>query len=85
MAQNKHISKIIAGVMAVAVLLCFAAIGFSGELNERFGGTGVKMEYESKLFDTDEIISIDIKMDEEQWNKMLQNASSEESCHFILP
>lgn len=80
MAQNKHISKIIAGVMAVAVLLCFLAIGYSDKLNERFGGTGVTMEYESKLFDTSEIISIDIKMDEEQWNTMLQNASSEEYC-----
>ncbi|MER2027000.1 MAG: CotH kinase family protein, partial [Lachnospiraceae bacterium] len=86
MAQNKHISKIIAGVMAVAVLLCFLAIGYSDKLNERFGGTGVTMEYESKLFDTSEIISIDIKMDEEQWNTMLQNASSEEYyvCDVVI-
>ena len=72
--------------MAVAVLICFLAIGFSGELNERFGGTGVTMEYESKLFNTDEIMSVDIQMDEEQWNTMLQNASSEEyyTCDVVV-
>ena len=78
MVANRHISKIILAVMAAAVVLCLLAVAFSGKLTELFGGTGVRMEYESRLFNTDEIIHIDIRMDEEEWNKMLANAASEE-------
>ena len=53
MVANKHFSKIIVAVMAIAVVMCFLAIAFSGQLTEAMGGTGVKMEYESKLFNTD--------------------------------
>jgi len=86
MVANKHITKIIIAVMAVAVVLCFLAIAFSGQLAEALGGTGVNMEYESKLFDTDEIISVDIQMDEDTWNEMLANAMSEEYyvCDVVI-
>ncbi len=78
MIGNRHISKIIMGIMAAAVMFCLLAIVFSGKLNEAMGGTGVSMEYETELFDTDEIISINIIMDEDEWNDMLKNAVSEE-------
>ena len=86
MIEHKHISKIIIIITAVAVALCFLAIGYAGELNETLGGTGVSMEYETKLFDTDEIIDIDIQMDEDTWNEMLANASAEEyySCDVVI-
>ena len=44
------------------------------------------MEYESKLFDTDEIISIDIQMEEDTWNEMLSNAMAEEYyvCNVVI-
>ena len=86
MVGNKHISKIIIALMAVEVVLCFLAIGFSGKLTEMLGGTGVTMEYESKLFDTDEVISVDIQMDSDTWNEMLQNAMSEEYyvCDVVI-
>ncbi|MCR4714145.1 MAG: CotH kinase family protein, partial [Treponemataceae bacterium] len=86
MVGNKHTSKIIIALMAVAVVLCFLAIGFSDKLTELLGGTGVTMEYESKLFDTDEIISIDIQMDSDEWEKMLSNALSEEyyACDVVI-
>ena len=86
MAANKHITKIIIAVMAAAVVLCFLAIAFSGQLTEWLGGTGVSMEYESKLFNTDEIISIDIQMDEDEWNEMLSNAMTEEYyvCNVVI-
>ena len=86
MVANKHITKIIVAVMAVAVVLCFLAITFSGRLTETLGGTGVRMEYESKLFDTDEVISIDIQMDDDSWNEMLANAMSEEYyvCNVVI-
>ena len=86
MVANKHTAKIIIAVMAAAVALCFLAIVFSRQLSNLFGGTGVKMEYESKLFDTDEIISINIEMDENSWNQMLSNAMAEEYyvCNVVI-
>ena len=78
MVANKHIAKIIVAVMAVAVVLCLVFVAFSGEITALLGGRAVRMEYESALFDTDEIITVDIKMDEADWNNMLKNASSEE-------
>ena len=86
MVANKHISKIIIVVMAAAVILCFLAMAYSDELTEMLGGTGVRMEYESKLFNTDELIKIDIQMGEDEWNKMLSNAISEEYyvCDVVI-
>lgn len=86
MIARKHSSKIILAVMAVAVMLCFLAIAFSGELTELLGGTSVRMEYESTLFDTDEAISIDIQMDANEWSDMLSNATSEEYyvCDVVI-
>ena len=78
MVSNKHITKIIAVLMAVAAILCVLAVGFSDSLVEAFGGTGVSMEYETELFDTDEIITVNIIMDEDEWNEMIENALSEE-------
>ncbi|MCR4991144.1 MAG: CotH kinase family protein [Lachnospiraceae bacterium] len=78
MIAHKHITKIIAVIMVIAVILCLLAVGFADKLSGLLGGEGVTMEYETKLFDTDEIISVDIKMDEEEWSNMLQNAISEE-------
>ena len=86
MVTNKHISKIIVVLMAAAVALCFIAIANSSKLVEALGGTSVTMEYESKLFNTDEIISIDIQMDEEDWEAMLNNPLSEEYhvCDVVI-
>ena len=86
MAANKHFPKIIIALMTVAVVLCFVAVAFSGQLVSALGGTGVKMEYESKLFNTDEVIKVDIRMDEDTWNEMLANAMSEEYyvCDVVI-
>ena len=86
MVSNKHITKIIIAIVAVAVVLCFLAIGFSDRMEDLFGGRSVRMEYESKLFDTDEIITVDIEMDEDEWSEMLANASSEEYyiCNVVI-
>ena len=78
MVANKHSTKIILAVMAAAVALCLLAVVFAEPLTELFGGTGVKVEYASKLFDTDEVMSVDIRMDADEWSKMLENAISEE-------
>ncbi len=78
MIGGKHTTKIVAAVMIVAIVLCLTAVAFSQDINEALGGTGVSMEYESRLFDKDEVISINIKMDEADFEEMLANATSEE-------
>lgn len=78
MIANKHITKIVTVIMAIAVCLCLCAMGYSKDIEYALGGSGITMEYESKLFDTSEIISINIIMDEKQWDNMLSNATAEE-------
>ena len=77
MIANKHITKIVAVIMAVAVCLCLYAIVYSSDENA-LSGSKISMEYESELFDTSEIIDINIIMDEKQWEEMLSNATAEE-------
>ena len=72
MVTNKYITKIISALMAFAVILCLVASAFSKQLQSVYGNNAVTMEYESKLFDTDQIMDIDILMDEDDWNDMLE-------------
>ena len=78
MIAHKHITKIIAVVMAVAVCLCLCAVAFSSQITEALGDTGISMEYETELFDTSSILTVNILMDEADWNDMLENATTEE-------
>lgn len=78
MIAHKHITKIIAVVMAAAVCLCLCAVVFSDQITAAVGNTGISMEYETALFDTDSIISVNILMDNDDWNDMLENATAEE-------
>lgn len=78
MISNRHITKIIAVIMAFSLCLCFAAMYFSTEITAAAGGKSVSMAYESALFDTDVIMSVNILMDEDDWQKMLDNAFAEE-------
>lgn len=78
MIAHKHITKIIAVVMAVAVCLCLCAVAFSGEIAAAMGDTGISMEYETELFDTSSILTVNILMDEADWNDMLENSTAEE-------
>lgn len=78
MIANKHITKIIAVIMAAACCLCLTAIIFADELTDMSAGLGLTTEYESQLFDTETPISINIIMDEADWEDMLTNATAEE-------
>ncbi len=86
MIANKHVTKIIVVLMAVTVIAVLLCVVFADKLTELAGGTGVSMEYESKLFDTDEIIEINIEIDEDDWNDMLENAMAEEyyACNVTI-
>lgn len=74
----KHITKIAAMAMAAAVLVCFLAMAAPEKLVEALGSAVVEMRYQTELFDTDEIMKIDIRMEEGTWEEMLANASEEE-------
>lgn len=78
MLASKTVHKIVVALMAAAVAVCLLAMGFSEALAAYFGGEGVKMEYESKLFDTDSILTIDISIDLDDWEEMLETAINEE-------
>ena len=77
MLAHKHITKIVAAVMAAAVCLCLCAVAFSGPLTAWAGDKGIAQEYETALFDTSSILSVNIQMDEADWNDMLENAMAE--------
>ncbi|MCI8863132.1 MAG: hypothetical protein HFI20_11710 [Lachnospiraceae bacterium] len=77
MIAQKHMTKIAAALMAAAVCLCLAAIIFAGKISESLGGLGIGMEYKSGLFDTEEILCINLVIDEEDWADMLANATAE--------
>lgn len=78
MIAHKHITKIIAAGMAAAVCLCLCTVAFSGQIAAAAGETGISMEYETELFDTNSILTVNILMDEADWNDMLANAAAEE-------
>ena len=77
MLAHKHITKIVAAVMAAAVCLCLCAVAFSGPLTAWAEDKGITQEYETALFDTSSILSVNIQMDEADWNDMLENAMAE--------
>ena len=77
MITNKYISRIVVILMTVATVICLCAMAFSDQLASATGGVGVVMQYESKLFDTDKILEVNIEIDEDDWQELLDNAISE--------
>ena len=62
--------------MALAVCLCLAAAVCSDRLAPNANEKGLTMEYESALFDTGEVIRINIVMEEDDWNEMLDRIAA---------
>lgn len=84
MIESKNINKIIIGFVVIAVV--FTSVFM---LNPEFLGIKSQSEspqYADKLFPEDQIISINIKADPEEWNEMLENATAEEyiSCDITI-
>lgn len=83
MITSRHIAKIVSVLTALAFCLCLGAMAFPDSLAAAVGsgqGAGVAMEYEEKLFGTEEPLSVNILMDAGDWEDMLENAISEEYC-----
>ena len=82
MLAHRNFAKLVAVLTAAAVCLSLLAAATGDFLVEALGGKGVTMEYESALFDTDKVLDINIRIDEDDWQTMLDNAINEEyvSC-----
>ena len=77
MLSSKHISKITIALISIALVLCVLAMTFYDKLLPVVNTSGYSMEYQDKLFDTSEVLDIEIIMDDAKWNEMLQNAQQE--------
>ena len=86
MTAHKHIDSIALVVIGLALLFCILAIALAPKLNDTLGGSGVTMEYEERLFNTDEIITVDIQISEEEWQNILDNPTAEEyhTCDVVI-
>jgi len=75
MIADRQLDKIAAVIAAAAVFFCLLAMAHPEAVS--VSSSGLTMEYESGLFDTESIMEIDIVMEENDWEEMLQNAMSE--------
>lgn len=84
MIAHRHITKLVAVLMAAAVLLALLAVVWSDRLSTQ--DRGLTMGYETALFDTSTPMEIDILMDEDEWTEMLADATAEEwrSCDVTI-
>lgn len=86
MLSSKYISKITIILISVVLVLCVLAMTFYDKLLPVVNTSGYSMEYQNKLFDTSEVLDIDIIMDDAKWNEMLQNAQQEQyyECDVVI-
>lgn len=77
MTEHKHIGKIVGALMAAAVAFCLIVALFADRFVAVSGSSAATIEYKSTLFDTSEIMTVNIIMDEDQWQELLDNAISE--------
>lgn len=65
MTEHKHIGKIVGALMAAAVAFCLIVALFADRFVAVSGSSAATMEYKSTLFDTSEIMTVNIIMDED--------------------
>lgn len=75
MIERKNLSRIVAACMVLAVCLCLCAGALASSPAQ---SGGISMEYETALFDTEQVLSVNIIMEESDWSQMLENAIQEE-------
>lgn len=78
MISYEYIAKPIGMIMAAAVAFCLWIASFSQQAVETLGGVSVPIAYEEALFNTDQVMRIDIQMEQEEWEEMLENATAKE-------
>lgn len=77
MLSSKHINKITMALICLALIFCVVAMVFQDKITLSVSNNAYNMQYADKLFDTSQIIDINIAMDESSWNEMLENAIDE--------
>lgn len=83
MTEFKHIGKIIYALVALALVAVMTVSAYAkGSSLDK----SVSQEYETKLFDTSGIMTVDIIMDADEWQEVLDNAIKEEyyQCDVII-
>lgn len=75
--NSKHFNKILAVLMIFAVTVAFL-LRYVPDLIPITGEDHITYDYETKLFDKDSIMSINIVVDEEDWNDLLDHATAKE-------
>ncbi len=78
MITNKHIGKIVIGLLAMLVLLCLLAVCFSDTLSAFLKADHLSTQYQNMLFNTDEVLDIQIQIDPDDWQSLKENALNEE-------
>lgn len=87
MITSKNMSIITAIIMIISITFTSFFIVIAYNIEEHsIDGFKMEQEYESKLFGTSDIISINIDVDKTQWSNMLKNAQKEEyiSCDLTI-
>ena len=72
MITSRHIQKVIWAAVLTAVLVLGILAAFSNQLS-----SGISLSYEQKLFDTDQVMTVNIRIDEDEWDDLLETAISE--------
>ncbi|RDU23967.1 CotH kinase family protein [Anaerosacchariphilus polymeriproducens] len=85
MSKHKYIDKICCVIIVLAI---FGTVVFMSFCNSETvtDKNSVQQAYDEKIFSTDTVHSIDIIMDENEWDEFLKNAASEEymSCTLVI-
>lgn len=86
MIAGKHIDKIVLAITAAGLAVILLAMCALPAAENRQSGDAVTLGYESKLFDTSQIISLNIKMDKADWKDLLKNAIDEKyyRCDVVI-
>lgn len=85
MIENKCINKIII-ICTLVVLILTGVMIYLANTVWVTENSGVSFDYETKLFDHDTIMTVDIQVDEDSWNSMIENALNEEyiTCDVVI-
>ena len=86
MTDNKHVNRLAIGIVVIAVIAVSLIILFSESLQKKYGSKEISLSYQEELFNVDEIITVNIIMDEEEWRELLENAIDEEyvPCNVVI-
>lgn len=78
MIKSKYLSPIIAVFLVITIIFAIVITYLSDSFNIEGTTSKIALDYESKVFNKDEIMTVDIIIDEDSWSNLLENAIAEE-------